>query len=271
MTDIDPDPDDIVVDVDADPDENINDENPEDAGPDVDYYNTEDPVPVPEQRSLHLFAAVAPRTYPILEQILDCFPDRKHVYVTSTTGGTHAKNSYHYRGEAIDVGSGSQSYKDELAEWLAPHHAHITELIHSEAGDKDGWYVKNGKRVGHGYYGKTTTLAHVNHVHFAIASVSEANALLAAVRTQAKVPAYVYPKTKPNFPGVLQQGSAGDDVRTLQRRLNIRGYEPKLREDGHFGTGTATNVKVFQRFARLPQTGAMDLKTFNALWDLKIT
>lgn len=158
-----------------------------------------------------------------------------------------------------------------MAEWLAPHHAHITELIHSEAGDKDGWYVKNGKRVGHGYYGKTTTLAHVNHVHFAIASVSEANALLAAVRTQAKVPTYVYPKTKPNFPGVLQQGSAGDDVRTLQRRLNIRGYEPKLREDGHFGTGTATNVKVFQRFARLPQTGAMDLKTFNALWDLKIT
>jgi peptidoglycan hydrolase-like protein with peptidoglycan-binding domain len=132
--------------------------------------------------------------------------------------------------------------------------------------------VKDAKRVGHGYYGKTTTAAHVNHVHFAIASVSEANALLAAVKSPArKAPPYHYPAGKPKFPGALKQGSDSDEVRTLQRRLNIRGYSPKLLENGHFAQDTTRNVKAFQRFAKLSQTGVLDLRTFNALWDLKIT
>jgi hypothetical protein len=270
MTDIDPTPDDSAVDVELDPNENINDQNPEDAGPDVDYYNTEvtsdDPVPEHAQAKLRLFA-VSARTYPILEQIIKYFPDHSHLYVTSVTGGKHAPDSYHYRAEAIDVGSGSQIYKDRLAAWLYPHYANITELIHSKAGDQTGWYVKKGKRVGHGYYGKTTTRAHVNHVHFAIASVAQANAVLAAVQGAGK------PHTggKPDFPGVLRRGNGGNAVRTLQGRLNTRGYRPILAVDGHFGEETEKRVKAFQGFAKLPKNGIVDKRTFDALWDLKIT
>jgi hypothetical protein len=272
MTDIDPDPTDI--DLEFDPDENINDENPEDDGDDAAYYNTELPTgdlaaPVNPPEHVALFAAAPSRTYQILEDILEFFPDHKHVYVTSTTGGKHAKNSYHYRGEAIDVGSTSQEYKDKLAAWLYPHYGLITELIHSKAGNKTGWYVKKGKRVGHGFYGSATTAAHVNHVHFAVASVDDAKALLTAV-TPAGFKKQA-PPGKPAFPGVLKHGSDGPAVKVLQLRLNARGYRPSLPGITHFGPKTEDNVKKFQKFAHLPQTGAVDLKTFNLLWDLKIT
>ena len=269
MTDIDPDP--TAIDVEFDPDENINDENPEDDGDDADYYNTELPsgdmaAPASPTEHLALHAAAPPHTY----QILEFFPDYHHVYVTSTTGGKHATNSYHYRGEAIDVGSKSQEYKDKLAAFLYPHYAHITELIHSKDGNKTGWYVKKGKRVGHGFYGSATTKAHVNHVHFAVASVADANAILAAVK--ADHPGLA-PKVqpKPPFPGVLKHGSDGPAVKVLQERLNARGYRPSLPGITHFGPKTEDNVKKFQKFAHLPQNGIVDQKTFNALWDLKIT
>lgn len=254
-----------------DPGENITDSNPEDP----DDSNVEDTNSPPALDVVEHGFSANPRTYPILEQILSYFPNRSHVYVTATTGGTHATNSYHYRGEAIDVGSASQTYKDQLAAWLYPYYGYITELIHSKSGNHTGWYVKNGRKVSHGYYGSTTTAAHVNHVHFAIASVSQANKMLAVVKKNhaAQHPSapYVYPTKKPAFPGTLRQGSTGNNVRTLQRRLNIRGYEPKLTEDGSFGSGTTRNLKEFQKFAKLAQDGEMGPKTFNALWDLKVT
>ena len=127
-------------------------------------------------------------TYPTLQEVIKYFPNASHVYVTSTTGGTHSATSYHYKGEAIDVGSASQQYKDELAAWLYNFSSYITELIHTKAGDTGGWYVKNGNRVPHGYYGATIDLAHINHVHLAVATTSAANALLAAVKGSPPAP-----------------------------------------------------------------------------------
>lgn len=70
-----------------------------------------------------------------------------------------------------------------------------------------------------------------------------------------------------SFPGeVLQVGSTGKDVRTIQSQLNAisKGYPaiPKIKEDGIYNDATANSVKEFQRIFGLPQSGAVDFKTW---------
>ena len=70
-----------------------------------------------------------------------------------------------------------------------------------------------------------------------------------------------------SFPGeVLQLGSMGDDVRTIQRQLNaISNNYPlinKLAVDGIYGQNTVDSVKTFQQIFDLPQTGYVDYKTW---------
>ncbi|WP_250673652.1 spore cortex-lytic germination protein SleC [Paraclostridium ghonii] len=73
-----------------------------------------------------------------------------------------------------------------------------------------------------------------------------------------------------SFPGeVLQIGSTGKDVRTVQSQLNAisKGYPaiPKVKEDGIFGEDTANSVKVFQGIFGLPKSGVVDFKTWYEL------
>lgn len=70
-----------------------------------------------------------------------------------------------------------------------------------------------------------------------------------------------------SFPGeVLQIGSTGKDVRTIQSQLNAisNGYPaiPKIKEDGIYNDATANSVKEFQRIFGLPQSGIVDFKTW---------
>lgn len=211
---------------------------------------------------------MAEKTFPILIEVIKYFPNHSHVYITATTGGVHAPGSYHYKGEAIDVGSGNQVYKDQLAEFLYPHYAHITELLHTKANYSGGWFVKNQVRKPFGWYGDTLQRAHINHVHLAVATLSQANALLAAVKGHA-TPAkpYVYPTGVPVFPGTLKLGSTGDNMRSLHRRLNILGYKPSLPESGAvFNNNTVHNVKAFQAHAHITQDGVVGKITWNKLW-----
>lgn len=208
------------------------------------------------------------KTFPVLIEVVKLFPSFGHMYITATTGGAHATNSYHYRGEAIDVGSGSQVYKDQLANWIYPYYAHITELLHTKANYSGGWYIKNNVRKPFGWYGDTLQRAHINHVHLAVATLSQANALLAAVRSHAKPPApYVYPTGTPVFPGTLKLGNTGNAVRTLHRRLNILGYKPGLPESGAvFNNNTVHNVKAFQAHSHITQDGLVGKITWTKLW-----
>lgn len=68
---------------------------------------------------------------------------------------------------------------------------------------------------------------------------------------------------------VLQVGSSGKDVRTIQSQLNAisNGYPaiPKVKEDGIFGQDTANSVRVFQGIFGLPQNGVVDFKTWYEL------
>jgi murein DD-endopeptidase MepM/ murein hydrolase activator NlpD len=62
---------------------------------------------------------------------------------------------------------------------------------------------------------------------------------------------------KSAFPGNLEVGSRGKNVRDLQKKL-------KLKVDGEFGPLTEKAVKAFQKKSGIFETGVVDIKT----WDL---
>ena len=90
--------------------------------------------------------------------------------VTSTTGGRHAKNSYHYRGLAVDF-AGSRRAMDAAAANLMKFSGYILELIHSP-----NWFVKNYRKVGRGTYASVYN-DHFNHVHLAMTKAAADAAL----------------------------------------------------------------------------------------------
>jgi Putative peptidoglycan binding domain len=67
------------------------------------------------------------------------------------------------------------------------------------------------------------------------------------------------------YPGTpLQQGSRGEDVRTVQQRLNQLGN--KLETDGIFGPATHQAVVAFQKKQHLTADGIVGPQTWAALW-----
>jgi hypothetical protein len=84
--------------------------------------------------------------------------------VTSTIGGNHASNSYHYRGEAVDMSLDSQTMHD-CAEWIKSTgiYKQLAEGIHNP-----NLSVKNGQFVDPSFWGAATWAGHANHLHLAI-------------------------------------------------------------------------------------------------------
>ncbi len=75
-----------------------------------------------------------------------------------------------------------------------------------------------------------------------------------------------------SFPGNLQTGSSGENVRTIQRQLNaVSNNFPaiqKQRVDGVFGPATREAVETFQRAFQLPVTGIVDFGTWYRISDV---
>lgn len=95
------------------------------------------------------------------QMVLAQFPG---LSITSTTGGTHAKGSYHYRGMAVDIG-GSPDLMNQAAGWISQNMAgSLAEGIHNP-----NLSIKNGKAVDPSFWGATTWAGHANHIHLAIA------------------------------------------------------------------------------------------------------
>ena len=76
--------------------------------------------------------------------------------ITSTTGGKHVKNSYHYRGRAVDV-AGPPDRMLAIAQYAIRHPGQFSEVFY----DPLGFFVKGGK-VYKGSIG-----GHRDHVHLA--------------------------------------------------------------------------------------------------------
>lgn len=70
-------------------------------------------------------------------------------------------------------------------------------------------------------------------------------------------------------PEVLQRGDTGNDVRELQYYLNFIGtFNNQIQPvaiDGIFGTATEQSVLDFQRYYGLPETGVVNVVTWNAM------
>lgn len=81
--------------------------------------------------------------------------------ITSTTGGTHAKNSWHYKGRAFDASNANSPTPQmrNFALWAAKTYGKSAlEMFY----DPLGWYIKNGSRISGAIGG------HSNHVHLAL-------------------------------------------------------------------------------------------------------
>ena len=84
-------------------------------------------------------------------------------------------------------------------------------------------------------------------------------------------PAHTGGQMKPeqSHSSILKEGSKGEEVKQLQKKLAIIGYTPGT-EDGVFGAKTKAAVVAFQKDAGLTQDGIVGAKTLAELEEIKI-
>jgi nucleoid-associated protein YgaU len=142
---------------------------------------------------------MAKYSYPTIIEIAKFAPVRMKVTDTApwAPGGWRDRpgRDYHTAGMAADFAVARTKTGDkqmrEFARWWAKHAGFLLELIHTTPfSDDNGFYVKDGRRVGEGFYGPSINQQHLNHVHVAI-SVANAHALLGKLKPAAKVAAPV--------------------------------------------------------------------------------
>ena len=85
--------------------------------------------------------------------------------ITSTTGGKHAKNSYHYRGRAVDFG-GDPAKMAALAKYGLSHAGQFQELIYTGPGSP-GFSILGGKVIPNSELDPGLFKQHEDHVHLA--------------------------------------------------------------------------------------------------------
>ena len=128
----------------------------------------------------------------------------------------------------------------------------IAYVIHNRTiwSQSNGW--KAGKYTG-------TNDPHTNHVHVSTLHTSAAD----TNRTHLKWTTTT-PKPDDAKP-TLKSGSKGTAVKTLQTKLNAKGYRPVLKVDGDFGPATLKAVKWFQGHVGLSIDGIVGPKTWAKL------
>lgn len=84
--------------------------------------------------------------------------------ITSTTGGTHATNSYHYRGMAVDLGGSAETMANAVTYIKG---SGLTTTL-AEGIHNPGLSIKDGKDVPPSFWGQETWDNHTNHIHLAV-------------------------------------------------------------------------------------------------------
>lgn len=166
-----------------------------------------------------------------------------------------------------DIGPGFVSR--DLAEWLRQRRDPRIKYAISN-GQMFSSYGNNARKAWEwGVY--TGSNAHKEHMHLSVLdreplfdSQTPWNIISIKSKqpTQPAEPVKPAPPAAPIQPGVratLRLGSAGEDVKYLQRMLG------KLSVDGDFGPNTRNSVKAFQKRAGIDQSGVVDQPTWAAL------
>jgi hypothetical protein len=152
--------------------------------------------------------------------------------ITSTTGGTHAKGSYHYQGRAFDT-AGSADEMMEFARKMLSIAPKLTELFY----DPLGVYVKNGKIIQGAFGG------HGDHVHVALAQggivTRPTTALIGERGPEAVIPL----NGRHGFGGtnvtVIVQGNAWGNE-DLAKTVAYE-FDKMVSRQGNFGVRTSSN------------------------------
>jgi hypothetical protein len=98
-------------------------------------------------------------------RFLQHFAEPFGLTVTSTTGGKHAKGSYHYRGRAVDFG-GDPHRMAALATAALEHPQDFREMFYTGPGSP-GFYIKDGKVHPNSQLDPALAADHVDHTHLA--------------------------------------------------------------------------------------------------------
>lgn len=127
--------------------------------------------------------------------------------------------------------------------------------------------IYNRGRAAEGWRPYTGKNPHTHHMHVSIRS-TERNNLAAwawspSGATLPTVPTSPHPGNLPPNQ-VLRKGNRGDNVKILQRKLNLFGGH--LTVDGDFGDKTETSVKNFQRYWKLAVDGIVGRKSWRVLF-----
>jgi len=165
----------------------------------------------------------------IAGRVMGAFPGLR---VSSTTGGRHAKNSWHYKGRAVDLAGGNMN---AAAQWVWRNvHRSLIEGIHNP-----NLSVAGGRGVPASYWGPTTWGQHANHIHLA----ARRGGVVPRFQTGGRVPRYTYAT-----PGERGSVIRGDEFGVYNQPS--RGFGGVL-GGAMFPVVRASNAAFARRFAAL--------------------
>lgn len=197
--------------------------------------------------------------------ILSQFPG---LSVTSTTGGTHATNSLHYLGEAVDI-AGPSSTMLSAASWTGSTYGRmLAEGIHNP-----NLSIKSGHTVPSSFWGEPTWAEHANHIHVGVIGGGGARGAAAgAAATGAGSRAIRLRKRTSGMggvPGMLADAGISKYTKALQSRVNAHLHSTGT---GNFagvtgkGGAPGANERLGKEMMLAAGWGASEWPALKALW-----
>jgi hypothetical protein len=184
--------------------------------------------------------------------------------ITSTTGGTHAAGSYHYRGLAADIG-GPPETMNRAAAWVGSRYgSSLAEGIHNP-----NLSIKDGRSVPSSFWGASTWAGHRDHLHLAVAGALNGGAAVGGapmpgaaelIRLKARRSGLA------GIPGALADRATELGAAAMEKQINDRiGSAGATSATGAQGKAPAGQVRQWLT-AALQHTGHFSPANLNALY-----
>jgi hypothetical protein len=181
---------------------------------------------------------------------------------TSTTGGGHAANSYHYRGLAADI-SGTPTAMARASSYL--RRSGLTRAL-LEGIHNPGLSVKNGRPVPPSFWGAGTWADHGDHIHLALQSLT---ARLSDILDAGGIGRVRVPRIDGLGQDALSRIARGS-ARTLARAANRYLQRQQARMGGADTRALGADIDVVAAFRRAIRAAGANRKERLALWEAGI-